>query len=103
VHTTNPNIVDTCGFAGGSSYNSDSASGECIVEKAWNTPVADWNVSGHAWRQQFCTMNGTEIRALDHDYLTFVSCLACTTRHRLVYLGSISAYGSFDQNWVASS
>jgi hypothetical protein len=103
VHTTNPNITDTCGFSGGSSYDSDGATGECIVERYGNAPVAQWNVPGHAWREQFCTMNGTRIVNLDHIYDTLVSCLTCSTRHRLVYPGPISSYGGFNQNWVAST
>jgi hypothetical protein len=99
VHTNNTGIHDTCGFSGGSGYNSDSATGECIVERVDGLPIAQWNPPGHEWRQHYCDINGTEIGALTHRYYTIVD----STGDTLVYPGSLNSYGSFNQVWVARS
>jgi hypothetical protein len=57
VHTNNQQIQDTCGFSGGPSFNSDSATGEAIAEKQDGVNLADWN-SNNTVTIGPCRVNG---------------------------------------------
>lgn len=73
VHTNNNGIRDTCGFSGGASFNSDSATGECIVERQGGQtgpPLAHFNPSASSTVQmQGCYINGSGIGNQSHNYL----------------------------------
>lgn len=72
IHTTNNNQQDTCGVTGGPSFNSDSATGECIVERL-NAGLAQWNSPGHKLSQTGCRMNNTNIGSLSHHYNVIIN------------------------------
>jgi hypothetical protein len=95
VHTNNNSVPDTCGFTGGPGYNSDSGTGECILERNGRYPVAQWD--GNHWRQYVCAMNSSPINHLTHDYYSLVNTFSL--KKVLVYPGSLDANGDFDHIW----
>lgn len=102
VHTNNRSIHDTCGFSGGPNYNSDSATGECIVERAGGQdglPVARFNPSINTVLMQDCTVNGRGIGKQSHKYLIIEDAAS----HLLVGCGPINSQNTFPIYWYRST
>lgn len=68
-----------CPVQGGSSFNSDSAVGECIAERINGTefgngdPVIEFNPPGHQVQFTNCHINSTGIGAQAHNYTVLVN------------------------------
>ncbi len=76
VHTNNTSIHDTCGFTGGSSFNSDSATGECIVERLGSNPLAEFTQTGQISGEVKlvnCHVNTLAIGSQTHNFLEIVN------------------------------
>jgi hypothetical protein len=76
VHTDNTSIHDTCGFTGGSSFNSDSATGEIIVERLNPNPLAEFSqpgqISGEV-KLRNCHVNTFTIGSQTHNFSEIVN------------------------------
>lgn len=103
VHTDNTSIQDTCGFSGGSSFNSDSTSGECIVERVGGQsgyPLAEFNPSNNVVQMQNCLVNQTGVGAQTHNYMVIEN----NSSQQLAGPGSIASdKSSFPVVWHRGS
>jgi hypothetical protein len=98
VHTNNTSVNDNCGFTGGSSFNSDSATGECIVERVNGQngyPIAQFNPPGNTIQMQSCTVNSTSINDQSHNWLICENGSA----QLMLGVGSINSSGTFPVTW----
>ncbi len=103
LHTNNANIHDTCGASGGTFYNSDSATGECIVERIslGNSllDMGEFNPPGHRLTVWNCAVNGTNMGQQSYQTIIIVN---ASGKH-LVDAGNLSPSGdSFTFYWDGS-
>ncbi len=102
LHTSNKSIKDTCGQAtGGSQYNSDSATGECIVEKLGGIDLAQFNPPGNHLPLSQCKVNGIGIGDQSHQYAIIVS--SGLFSHLIAGVGPITGGQDYSVNWVANN
>lgn len=100
-----PSGAPLCGFKGGHSFNSDSATGECIVERIsagndYYYPLAQFNSPSNVISMNGCFINGLGIGAQSHDYYVVENIVSVL----LAGCGSISSdNASFPVYWYQSS
>jgi hypothetical protein len=95
-----------CPFNGGPSYNSDSASGECIAERVGGNElgfggydVAEFNPPGHQEQVTNCDINNVAIGSQAHNYMVLENGGA----QLLIDVGPISNGTDFPFRWHQSS
>lgn len=108
VGTNNSNPPQPhCPFTGGPSFNSDSATGECIAERVNGTefgtgsPVAEFNAPGHQDQITSCDVNNTEIGSQSHFYEVVVNGVG--GGQLLIGVGAITNFHDFNFEWHQSS
>jgi|SRR5579884_1209394 hypothetical protein len=95
-----------CPFNGGPSFNSDSASGECIAERVGGNElgfggydVAEFNPPGHQEQVTNCDINNVAIGSQAHNYMVLENGGA----QLLIDVGPISNGTDFPFRWHQSS
>lgn len=89
-------------LVGGHSFNSDSATGECIVERVggeYGLPLAQFNPSSNRVQMQYCDVNFTYINNQSHNYLIIEN----SSNQLMAGCGSINSTGTFPVIWYRST
>jgi hypothetical protein len=95
VHTNNSQIRDTCGFTGGPSFNSDSATGEAIAEKPQSYRLAHWNPNNNST----VTIGPCQVNYQDLGTYPYFSSYIEINNNDVADLGGLVNNTTFDVYW----